>query len=86
MLLSIDMEKVKKQLAERTPTFTITSNNSEIQQELPSIPEPIHISGTVTAIPPEIERARSRLQFLRQRLRDVTPDDLDREMKEIRGR
>ena len=89
MLLSIDPEKIRKQLA--TPAiYTITSGNLETQP-ISYEPETVKVYTTTTAMPVDMERARERLLLLRQRLiasgvKPLSEEELERTIDETRGR
>ena len=82
MLLSIDPDKVREQLA--TPmTYTVTSTNLETQP--PAYYEPVSARAysTTPAMPVDMERGRERLLLLRQRLiergvKTLSGEELDR--------
>lgn len=87
MLLSIDVGKVKARLEETVLPFRVTSCNLEVHPSEPHDPqEPVHIFSTVAALPPDLERARARLQALRQTVVETSDDGLDRAIDAIRGR
>ncbi len=85
MSLSIDQKKINEQLESTKTQYIVTSGNLEpedIRYEIPSI----SVGSTTTVIPPDLMRARERLQALRKNLKLIAPFDLDREIDEIRGR
>jgi len=90
MLLSIDQNKIAAQLAQEHPAYTVTICKIEIpdlRYELPTV----DVNTAVTAMPPDLERARERLLLLRQRIIDrglspLSNDELDREIGDTRGR
>lgn len=90
MLLSIDPEKVRRELAASLP-YTVTSATN-FETPVPSCEAvSTHICSTTTAMPADIERARDRLLTLRQRLiekgnRPLSREALEREIDETRGR
>jgi hypothetical protein len=91
MLLSIDSEKVKEQLAKTSPAYIVTPSNLEppieMTYELPSA----EVHGTLSGMPPDLERAHERLWALRNRIihsgrKPLSPQELEREIDETRGR
>jgi hypothetical protein len=85
MLLSIDQNKIAEQLAKEQPLYVVTPCNLEmpsISYEAPSS----DVQSVVTAMPPELERARDRLQALRQSLKPMSDEDLERKIDQTRGR
>jgi hypothetical protein len=89
MLLSIDPEKIREQLA-TPPAYTVTVGNLEIQT-VKYEPVSAHVYSTATGLPIDMENARRRLVLLRQRLiaTGVNPlpeAELERTIDETRGR
>jgi hypothetical protein len=93
MLLSIDLDRVKKKLREPPVELTLASANLEPTGpplESPSA-ESVRVHSTVTGLPDSLQRARQRLLLLRQSLiasgvSPLTPDELEREIDKTRGR
>ena len=92
MLLSIDSEKIREQLAlDGEPAYTVTASNLESVPVKEPPPSPVNIVSVVMTIPPDLEMARARLLALRQRLfaggqTPLSGDQLDRELNSTRGR
>ena len=90
MLLSIDQEKIDKQLEVTKTPCIVTSCNLETEN-IPYQNPPMHVGSSMTGMPPDLIRARDRVLTLRQRLIDrgqqpLSPDALEREIDETRGR
>jgi hypothetical protein len=90
MLLSIDPEKVREQLA-TPPAYTVTWSSKLETPPIHYDPVSVNIYSTTTAMPIDMERARARLLSLRQSLiesgvKPLSTENLEREIDETRGR
>ncbi len=90
MLLSIDENKVKDELARATPLYSVAALNIEIK--IGEFPIPmVNASSAVMTLPPDLEKSTQRLIELRQRLiasgsKPLSADELERLIDETRGR
>jgi hypothetical protein len=90
MVLSINEEKVNEELEKTPPRYVVSPFNWE-PQKVPHQQLTTDVCTAVTEIPPDVARARADLLSLRQQMieagkKPLTPDELDREIDEIRGR
>ena len=91
MLLSIDAAKVQEQLQNSRPNYVVTLGNLEPIPVIATQLSTSSVLSTVVGMSPDVERARARLLELRRSLLEkgipsLTPDALDREIDEARGR
>jgi hypothetical protein len=91
MSLSIVQKKIDEQLAANLPlAYTITSLNMEGPKVVYE-PVAVEVHSVTTSLSPEAERSRTRLITLREQLlasgtKPLSPEELEREIDETRGR
>jgi hypothetical protein len=91
MLLSIDNEKIEKQLKEIPQAYIVSIGYWE-PEAVRSVEIPrTDAQSAINVLPPDVEKARERLMALRQRaiesgMRPVSFDALETLIDETRGR
>ncbi|MCX6633834.1 MAG: hypothetical protein NT090_01870 [Acidobacteria bacterium] len=90
MFLLIDPKKIEDQLAAQPPRYIVAPCNLEPMQ-IPIPPPTAEIYSMTPLMPPDLQKARERLLFLRERVieggqRTLSPTELTQEIDETRGR
>ena len=90
MLLLIDEKKIKEQLSQTFPSYSVSAFNLEIPIEGYPIPT-VDVFNAVIVPSPESEKARDRLMRLRESLfksgnKALSREELERVIDETRGR
>lgn len=90
MLLSIDESKVQAEIARAEPAYRVTAVNLILPESKYPIPSITPVTAVMT-VPLDLQKASELLLEARRRLiekgdRFLSPEELEREIDDIRGR